>query len=243
MEKEYQINVNGFIESIKVQQEDIESVFLVVIKKLIEMAEKKQDRFFCFFASAPGSGKTSLSLLMQKLASEYFAYDLQVLGIDGFHYHNDYLSCHYSDDHILLKDIKGSQQTFDVDKMYQKLQQSLTRDTYWPLYDRTIHDPIEDAIKVEKKLIIFEGNYLLINNPSWAKIRQFCDYSLMLQVDDNILQDRLITRKQKGGLSLAESKKWYQQVDRKNVETIKNNSIEADCQIIYDGNNYRLLKI
>ena len=61
--------------------------------------------------------------------------------------------------------------------------------------------------------------------------------------DEKVLKERLIRRKQKGGLTLQESKKWYQQVDKVNVETIKNNSIESDCLIRYDGNHYHLLKI
>ena len=243
MKLEYQINVNGFVERISVDKKDIDQVFLTIIKQLIELSMKKEGRFYCFFAASAGGGKTTLSLLMKLLAKQYFNYDLQVLGIDGFHYYNDYLNSHYDSNGTLLKDIKGNQITFDVEKMYRTLNDSLTKDVYWPLYDRVIHDPIETAIKVDSRLIILEGNYLLLNDENWQKLHKFCDYSIMLDVDENVLKERLIRRKQKGGLTLQESKKWYQQVDKVNVETIKNNSIESDCLIRYDGNHYHLLKI
>lgn len=243
MKKEFEINVNGFIEKISIDENDIEKVFLAVVKHLIDSSKKKEGKYYCYFASCAGAGKTTLSLLMQLLAKLYFNYDLQVLGIDGFHYHNDYLNSHYDENGTLLKDIKGNQITFDVEKMYQKLNDSMTKDVFWPLYDRGIHDPIEDAIKVDRKLIILEGNYLLLNDPKWLRLQKFCDYSIMLDVDDVILKERLINRKHKGGLSLEDSKKWYQQVDRVNVETIKNNSIESDCLISYDGERYYLIKM
>ena len=61
--------------------------------------------------------------------------------------------------------IKGAPITFDLDKLLRKLKE-LKEDPVckWPLYDRLLHNPIEDKITVDGDIILLEGNYLLLDN-------------------------------------------------------------------------------
>lgn len=242
MKQRYQINVNGFMNVIEVETEDIQQLFLPLIQKITSLAKHQQQRMYVFLAGSAGSGKSSVSLFLEMLAKQYGFDQLQVLGMDGFHYSNAYLSTHkaiYQNQEVLLKEIKGNPLTFDVEKMVQLLEKGRTQMIAWPLYDRNLHDPIEQAILVNQKVVLIEGNYLLLKDERYQKLRQFCDYSILLQVDDDLLKERLIARKTRGGLSYALAQEWYQKVDSVNVAIVKNNSIQPDCTIYYDGKHYK----
>ena len=62
-----------------------------------------------------------------------------------------------------MKEVKGCPETFDIEKLKNKIAQLKKEDTKWPVYDRTIHDVIEDAVTVERQIVLVEGNWLLLN--------------------------------------------------------------------------------
>ena len=242
MIEKYLLNVNGFETEASYDSEDVENVFIPLIHKFNEIYEEKGRRVFIFMAAPPGLGKTTLTLFLEQLAVEQGITQLQAVGMDGFHYDQQYLDntlIERNGNVFPLAAIKGSKDTFDIDKLCQKLQQASEGDCYWPLYDRNIHNPVEDAVEINKDIILFEGNYLLLDDENWARVREYCDYSVLLRCQPELLEERLINRKVRGNVSLEFAKKWYQQVDGQNVNTVLNNSIDADCVIIYDGEHYK----
>lgn len=46
----------------------------------------------------------------------------------------------------------------------QKLEKIKIEDILWPIYDRNLHDVVEDQIKVTKDIILIEGNWVTIKN-------------------------------------------------------------------------------
>ena len=242
---EYKLKVNGFDIIAEYNDDDIENVFLPIIKNLIDLQKQKNKRVIMFLVAPPGSGKSTLVKFLSMVSNEYYHTKIQTIGIDGFHYYQEYLNNHsinINGEDVVLKTIKGNEQTFDVEKLRCCLGEMQSSDVYWPDYSRLIHDPVENAIFVNENIIIIEGNYLLLKDTKWGKLKEFCDYSVMLEVEKDILRKRLIDRKIKGGYSEKEATDWFANVDKKNIDTVLNNSYSADCKLYYDGKKYSLVK-
>lgn len=235
----YQFKVNDLEIEVDYPQEDIEEVYLPLLEKLTNLQKAKNRRLIVFLAAPPGCGKTTLSYFLQYLSNERKEITpIQALGIDGFQYTQNYLNNTMINGKFLAK-YKGSPETFDVDSLIEKIQKLLNENISWPLYSRKLHDPIYDAIKVEKDIILIEGNYLLLNQGKWAELNSYCDYSIFLKNDYDVLEKRLIERKVMGGSSLKEATEHYQVSDSKNVLTVLNNSLPADLVIELNDNKVK----
>ena len=242
MEQKYDLVVNGLNIEAVFDTEDVQEVFLPLLSSLVELQKKKNRRIFIFLAAPPGTGKTTLTLFLEYLAEKQGYQNLQCAGMDGFHYYNDYLLSHEADvdgEKVCLKDIKGSKYTFDTDKLYEKLKEASCMDSLWPVYSRETHEPKEDMLKIDKDIVLFEGNYLLLEEEKWARLREFCDLSILIYCDAALLKERLIHRKEMGGSSRKEAEEWYKQSDYQNIVTVLNESVEPDILIQYEGNRYR----
>src|SRR5215471_5006377 len=117
-------------------------------------------------AGAPGSGKSTLA---QALA-EAFADISIVVPMDGFHLANVELQ------RIGLAARKGAPEAFDaagyVALLRRMREQRPDEIVYAPEFRRAIEEPIAGAIPVfsSVRLIITEGNYLLLQDGAWAEI-------------------------------------------------------------------------
>lgn len=239
----YELTVNGLIQNIKYNQETVEQLFLPLLRRLTEMHKKSNQRTILFLVAPPATGKSTLTLFLEKLATE--TDDLtpvQAVGMDGFHFHADFIKSHSiirNGQKIPMSEVKGCPETFDVDKLKNKLAALRLNDVAFPIYDRQIHDVIDDALQVTGKIILFEGNWLLLKDEKWRNLRQFADYSLMIQADPSILKQRLIQRKMQGGLSLEAATSFYEKSDSYNVERTLNHSDAADeTWKMLDDNDY-----
>ena len=92
------------------------------------------------------------------------------------------------------------------------------------IYDRNLHDVVEDQIKVTKDIILIEGNWLLLKQEPWKSMQQYADYKILILAEEEMLKERLISRKEKGGLTREEAVAWYQNSDSKNVTRVLKDS-------------------
>ncbi|OJF94612.1 nucleoside/nucleotide kinase family protein [Alkalibacterium sp. 20] len=218
------LNVNGFDIEANYTEQEIESVFLPLLKEINEKREKKGKRLIVFLAAPPGTGKTTLSLFLNKFYDDHFsAFTFQSISIDGFHHKRKYLLSNYivADNHkVLLNDIKGSPETFDIESLKTALSQLEDETVLWPVYDRNTHDISEDKIKIDSDIILIEGNWLLLNEEKWKELVNFCDLSIFIQAEETILRTRLIERKMRGGISLKDARTFYEQSDNKNIKRV-----------------------
>lgn len=229
------LNVNGFIVEANYSEQEIQSVFLPLLRELTERRRKKGERLVVFLAAPPGTGKTTLSLYLEKLYTEHFSqFSFQSVSIDGFHHKRDYLLTHYlneNDDKILLNDIKGSPETFDVDALKTILQTLENQPVHWPIYDRTTHDVSETKVEVEADIVLIEGNWLLLNEAGWQELKEYSDYTIFITTDEHLLKTRLIERKMRGGVSREEADRFYEQSDSKNVTRVLGNHHAPDLTL------------
>ena len=148
-------------------------------------------------------------------------------GLDGFHY-----------DDAILRDAgrlarKGAPDTFDVGGLRAALDRLEGRDggvVAVPVFDRDLEISRGSArlIAPEARLILVEGNYLLLSTPPWNELRRYFDLTVMIEVPEPELQRRLRERWEGYGLTEAEMDAKLEQNDLPNGRTVRSMSIPAD---------------
>lgn len=228
----YQTEINGLPQEVRFSKGAIEKIFKPFLMKLSELHEITDRKVVGFIAAPPAVGKTTLAQFLERLSRENMELsNIRALGMDGFHYPADYLKANKisrDGQEILMNDIKGAPETFDVDTLQTKLREVRQEGTDWNIYDRMIHDVVHDVLSVEDDIILLEGNYLLLKEPRWTNIRVLADYTVFIKARPEILKERLIARKIQGGLSPEEAEKFYYASDGKNVERVLKNSAPAN---------------
>lgn len=193
-------------------------------------------------AAPPGTGKTTLSLFLEYLSQNISnVTSLQALGMDGFHRYQDYLDTHYiikDQQKIYMKDVKGCPETFDVDRLINKIKDMQTNDIDFPIYDRVLHNPVEDQIHICQKIVLLEGNYLLLNEEKWKDIHTLFDDSLFIEAPIQELKKRLIQRKMMGGIPYHLAKQFYENSDGINVKRVLDHSLPAHIHLYENHHIY-----
>lgn len=241
--KEYLFKVNGFEMTAIYNKDTIQKVFLPLLKQLQQLQKEKKERIIVFMAAPPAVGKTTLCEFLEYLSKQDQEFtDIQALGLDGFHYHSDYINSHDAivlGEKVPMKQVKGCPETYDTEKLRQKLEKIKTEDILWPIYDRNLHDVVEDQIKVTQDIILIEGNWLLLKQEPWKSMQQYADYKILILAEEDMLKERLIGRKEKGGLTRAEAEEWYKNSDSKNVIRVLKDSLKGDLLLkVEEDNDY-----
>ena len=162
----------------------------------------------------------------------------QALGMDGFHYHQDYILSHTvvrNGKEIEMRRVKGAPDTFDVQRLRDTLLALRAGNLRWPAYDRTLHDVVEEAIPVTAPILLVEGNYLLLNQPIWRDLPH--DYAVFITADEVLLRQRLIERKMRGDKTHEQAALFYQESDGPNVRLCLGSRLPCDLelQLLPDG--------
>ena len=235
MEK-MRFTVNGLEIDAQFSSKDRDDIFLPLLKKLSAMQAERGERLIVFLAAPPATGKSTLCCYLEKLSREYEGITpVQCAGLDGFHYPQKYLDSHsvYRNGEIVpLSRIKGAPESFDVKGLKQKIAEAKAGNSCFPVYDRRLHDPVEDALKITEKILIIEGNWLLLNEKPWDTLR--CDYSVFIQSGGEENLERIVRRKMMGGYSETEARRMVKENDRFNIIRCLKNSRRGDINLTYN---------
>lgn len=228
--------INGIDVEARYPDSDVERVYIPALRKFTELYRQKGKRIIIFLAAPPGAGKTTLSLLLQELSRSVPDVEaVTAVGMDGFHFPGTYLNSHFTvrnGERIPLKKIKGAPETFDLGKLADAIRKlALGEKCRWPEYSRILHDPVEDAVTVDGNIVLIEGNYLLLDEPGWRNLKAFADYTIRIEADEAVLRERLISRKEAGGLTHEEAAAYVEYSDLRNVRLCLTRSMEADMII------------
>lgn len=239
---EYKVNINGIDIVADYDEDNIDNIFIPLLHNLEQLYKKNNKRVLVYIVAPPGAGKSTLASFLEYLSKQIIPNTkLQAIGMDGFHKRQEYLLTYTTiidNKEIPLVNIKGAPITFDLDSLTNKIKQLKEKDIcMWPIYDRLLHNPIEDSIKVDSDIVILEGNYLLLNIDNWNKLSEYADYTISISADENLLRDRLIERKMMTGVSLDKTIEFVDFSDMANVRLCLNNSKKADLQLAIDKLN------
>jgi pantothenate kinase len=157
-------------------------------------------RTICAVAGAPGSGKSTLAERLVEQLNEGEPGSAALLPMDGFHYDDLYLIP------AGLRPKKGSPETFDVGGLRHLLLRLRANDeeaVAVPVFDRDIEIARAGArlIPSSVRVIVAEGNYLLLGRPPWDSLRALFDTTVMIEVPEEELRARLRRRWEGYGLT------------------------------------------
>ncbi len=201
----------------------VEDIVVQIYNELLSV-DHKNERILVGIAGAPGAGKSTLSqALSTKLnKSEHVA---AVIPMDGYHLDDSLL-----EDLGLLKR-KGAPETFDFAGFKHLLLRIKNEDeVVYPVFDREREISIAGAgiLKKNIRIVIVEGNYLLFDEEPWSCLSKLWDYSVFLDVELKVLEQRLIDRWLDHGFSRAEAQQKALGNDIQNSKRVIASRIQAD---------------
>lgn len=229
------MSVNGYDYDARYSDEAYEQVLRPLLERLAEIHAGGGARTVAFLAGPPAAGKSTLALLLEMLSQDLGVCDLLAVGLDGFHHRNEYLRSHHivRDGQLMpLLAIKGAPETFDTEAFSRKLEELRAGgEVFWPEYDRTIHEPVEDAMLLTVPIVLIEGNWLLLDEEPWRSFCSAADLTIFLHAEESAIRERAIERKAKGGITREEAVEHYERSDGPNVRRVLEHSRTADVTI------------
>ncbi|WP_104491174.1 nucleoside/nucleotide kinase family protein [Paracoccus denitrificans] len=171
---------------------------------------------------APGSGKSTLAA---QLAAGLD--DAVLVPMDGFHLDNRLLEADGR------RGCKGAPETFDAAGFVALVQRlKAGGEVIHPIFDRALDLAVAGAgrVEAETRLVVVEGNYLLLDRDPWRELAGLWDLTVMLDVPMEELRRRLTARWQGLGRSPAEVMAHLEN-DLGNAELVLRESLPADLVV------------
>ena len=177
----------------------------------------------------PGAGKTTLAEALVRGLGAGVAH----VPMDGFHLADAELH------RLGLRHRKGAPETFDpwgYAAVLRRVREGTDEIVYAPGFERTLEQPIAGAIPVPRstRLVVSEGNYLLLDEPPWTAVRAAFDEVWYVDLDRAERMRRLVRRHVKFGKDEAAAIAWAGGTDERNAVRIAATRERADLVITSD---------
>ncbi|MEV8243020.1 nucleoside/nucleotide kinase family protein [Streptomyces rochei] len=194
-------------------------------------------------AGSPGAGKSTLAeCLVRELNGTGEPWVAHV-PMDGFHLADVEL------DRLGRRERKGAPDTFDavgyaalLGRLRAEPHGSRVTDgedpadgdtVYAPGFERVLEQPIAGAVPVppSARLVVTEGNYLLLGTGAWARVRSHLDEVWFCELAEDERVRRLVARHERFGKSHADAVAWVRGSDRRNAELVAATRDRADLVV------------
>jgi pantothenate kinase len=186
----------------------------------------RPERTVLGIAGGPGAGKSTIAQRLVAELGDVAAY----VPMDGFHMKHAKLEA------LGTVADKGMPHTFEGAAFANFLERLklATGAMTGPGYSRKIEDVVEDAFSVPAttRLLVVEGNYLLLPTSPWWRVRPLLDRAVYLEVPVETVRARLMARHAEEGLFTDERNRAHiERVDLVNFDTVQRSRPRADIAI------------
>jgi pantothenate kinase len=174
-------------------------------------------------AGPPGAGKSTLAQRLVTAVGPAAA----LVPMDGFHLAQSAL------DRLGLRTRMGAPETFDgwgYLALLRRLAVETDHPVWAPGFERPLEQPLAGSIPVdpEVRLVVTEGNYLLLDRPPWPQVRAALSEVWYVETDAGVRLERLLARHVEFGKSPAEARAWVAAVDEPNARLVERGRDAAD---------------
>jgi pantothenate kinase len=217
-----------------VDQKDLtlnpEAALLLLVSRAKNLAEDPVRRIAIGLAGGPGVGKSTLAEEMVKTLNGIRPGSAALVPMDGFHMRHAKLEA------LGIARDKGAAHTFEGAEFTEFLKRlkSARGPVSGPGYSRKIEDVVEDAFTVAPgtKILVVEGNYLLLGNAPWDMVKSLLDLAVFIDVPREKVRSRLMKRHAEEGLFSEErNREHIDRVDLPNYDLIARSKPRADLVI------------
>jgi pantothenate kinase len=191
-----------------------------------------QSRAILGIAGSPGAGKSTLvDMLLERVRAAKGADWVAHIPMDGFHLADDQL------DRIGARGRKGAPDTFDAAgyaHLLERVRVETDDPVYVPGFDRRLEQPLAAALVVlpSARLVVTEGNYLLLDDPRWVRARRAMDAVWFVVSEETMRVERLVARHVQFGKTPHEARAWVATTDERNSELVDATVGKADRVIV-----------
>lgn len=157
------------------------------------LGRPRDNRVIVAIAGAPGAGKSTVAEDLVGRLNMAEPGCAALLPMDGYHFDDTLL------DALGRRARKGAPDTFDVDglrAMLERLRVNRDDSVVVPVFDRAIEIARAGARPIPRSVsvIVVEGNYLLLDEAPWSRLRPLFDITVMIDTPVEELRRRLTER-------------------------------------------------
>ncbi|MEU5085396.1 nucleoside/nucleotide kinase family protein [Streptomyces sp. NPDC021356] len=188
-------------------------------------------------AGSPGAGKSTLAEHLVRALNGAGEPWVAHVPMDGFHLADAEL------DRLGRRSRKGAPDTFDAAgyaALLRRLREEYTgygagdaETVYAPGFERVLEQPLAGAVPVppSARLVVTEGNYLLLDTGPWARVRAQLDEVWFCDLDEEERVRRLVARHEEFGKGHEEAVAWVRGTDRRNADLVATTRSRADLVV------------
>jgi pantothenate kinase len=207
-----------------------QSALSVLVTHVLEMERHTRGRIAIGVAGGPGSGKSTLAGEVVVALNAVQPGTAALIPMDGFHMRHAKL------EKIGQVDYKGAPHTFEGAAFVNFLHhlKAAKAPVKGPIYSRKIEDVVDDGLEVapDVRVLVVEGNYLLLTDPPWAGVKPLLDFSVFLDVPRETVRARLMKRHAEEGLFTEERNRAHiERNDLPNYDLVAETQNRADLVI------------
>jgi pantothenate kinase len=198
------------------------------------LTEEGATRRIVAIAGSPGSGKSTAAESLKARLNARRPGVADILPMDGYHFDDAVLNARGD------RPRKGAPHTFDLDgfrAMLERLRADTGRDVAVPVFDRSIEIARAGGRIVEAttRIILAEGNYLLLDAPGWRDLAPLFDLTVMIEAREELLIERLTERWLGFGYEPEALIEKLEGNDLPNMRLVLQESRPADVALRSDG--------